>query len=67
MKSKEASDLKSDIVESMVIDINVGINFMSDNKYRCRDDLIAWVRRHATKLKFPVVITNSDHGSDRRK
>ncbi|XP_004488879.1 uncharacterized protein [Cicer arietinum] len=62
LKLKESTNLNPNIAVQVVIDIDVEMYFITDNKYKCRDDFIVWVLRQATKSRFLLVITKFDHG-----
>jgi hypothetical protein len=50
-----------------VIEIHTSSSFATDKTFQTRDELIEWARDVATKLKFAIVIVNSNYCPDRRK
>jgi hypothetical protein len=50
-----------------VIEIDTAAHFMTDKATSDRDELIEWARSIAVKLKFAIIIGESDYGGDKRK
>jgi histone-lysine N-methyltransferase SETD2 len=50
-----------------VIEIDTAAHFMMDKATSDRDELIEWARSIAVKLKFAIIIGESDYGGDKRK
>ncbi|MCH92949.1 protein FAR1-RELATED SEQUENCE 11-like, partial [Trifolium medium] len=56
-----------EINHAPAIGIDTSSSFATVEAFKDRDSLITWVRGVAEKLRFAVVILNSDYGSGRRK
>ncbi|MCI41562.1 protein FAR1-RELATED SEQUENCE 6-like, partial [Trifolium medium] len=49
------------------IQFDTSSSFLTDEAFETREDLIKWVRDVAARLRFTVVIVNSDYGDGKRK
>ncbi|XP_058721691.1 protein FAR1-RELATED SEQUENCE 5-like [Vicia villosa] len=54
-------------VKSMIDAVDVRQQFTNDMSFSCREQLLDWVRREASKLEFGIVTLRSNNGNSRRK
>lgn len=54
-------DVKHEIYEPVVNSSNFTANFTTFKNFKCRDDLLNWVREETIKLRFVTVINKSDN------